>query len=132
MVRAKRSVLCQKGDVVSFEVVLKNVVERDYIDTHRADSPLAKANNAIEIDNSHLSREEHFEKAPSQFPLAGWQRSQPGTDQRAFWRSRPPWVHEFVYYRRDVDPCFFLLRPAAAARSGVQIELCSVAKPDSG
>lgn len=54
--------LCQKGDVVSFEEVLKNVVERDYIDTHRADSPLAKANNAIEIDNSHLSREEQFEK----------------------------------------------------------------------
>ena len=54
--------LCQKGDVVSFEEVLKNVEERDYIDTHRADSPLVKANDAIEIDNSHLSREEQFEK----------------------------------------------------------------------
>ena len=54
--------LCQKGDAVSFEEVLKNVEERDYIDTHRADSPLVKALDAIEIDNSHLSREEQFEK----------------------------------------------------------------------
>lgn len=54
--------LSQKGDAVSFDEVLKNVEERDYIDTHRADSPLAKADDAIEIDNSHLSREEQFEK----------------------------------------------------------------------
>jgi cytidylate kinase len=54
--------LQQKGDSVSFDEVLKNVEERDYIDTHRADSPLVKDNNAIEIDNSNLSREEQFEK----------------------------------------------------------------------
>ena len=53
--------LQQKGDNVSFEEVLKNVEERDYIDTHRADSPLVKAENAIEIDNSHLTREEQFD-----------------------------------------------------------------------
>ncbi len=54
--------LQQKGDLVSFEEVLKNVKERDYIDTHRDDSPLLKDKNAVEIDNSYLSREEQFEK----------------------------------------------------------------------
>ena len=49
-----------KGDVVSFEEVLQNVQERDYIDTHRADSPLVMADDAIEIDNSYLTREEQF------------------------------------------------------------------------
>jgi cytidylate kinase len=52
--------LQQKGDDVSYEDVLKNVVERDYIDTHRADSPLVIADDAIEIDNSYLNREEQF------------------------------------------------------------------------
>lgn len=54
--------LKQKGDSVTFEEVLKNVEERDYMDTHRADSPLVKADDAIEIDNSHLTREEQFAK----------------------------------------------------------------------
>ncbi len=49
-----------KGQHVSFEEVLKNVEERDYIDTHRSDSPLRKADDALEIDNSHLTREEQF------------------------------------------------------------------------
>ena len=53
--------LIQKGDQVTFEEVLKNVEERDYIDTHREDSPLVKANDAIEIDNSHISKKEQFE-----------------------------------------------------------------------
>lgn len=53
--------LQQKGDSVSYEDVLKNVVERDYIDTHREDSPLVIAEDAIEIDNSYLNREEQFE-----------------------------------------------------------------------
>lgn len=52
--------LLQKGDNVSYEEVLKNVVERDYIDTHREDSPLVIAEDAIEIDNSYLNKEEQF------------------------------------------------------------------------
>lgn len=52
--------LQQKGDDVSYEDVLKNVVERDYIDTHREDSPLIIADDAIEIDNSYLNKEEQF------------------------------------------------------------------------
>lgn len=50
-----------KGDTVSYEDVLKNVTERDYIDTHRADSPLVKADDAIELDNSNLGREEQLQ-----------------------------------------------------------------------
>jgi cytidylate kinase len=53
--------LVQKGDSVSYDEVLKNVEERDFIDTHRDDSPLVMAEDAVEIDNSHLSREEQFQ-----------------------------------------------------------------------
>ena len=53
--------LVAKGDRETFEEVLKNVEERDYIDTHREDSPLVMAEDAIEIDNSHLNRKEQFE-----------------------------------------------------------------------
>ena len=52
--------LQSKGQEVSFEEVLKNVQQRDYIDTHRDDSPLRKADDAIEIDNSYLTRDEQF------------------------------------------------------------------------
>lgn len=62
--RAKRRYLelQEKGDKASYEEVLKNVQERDYIDCNRQDSPLVKAADAIEIDNSELSIEEQFEK----------------------------------------------------------------------
>ncbi len=53
--------LQSKGQNVPYEDVLKNVQERDYIDTHRDDSPLIIADDAIEIDNSYLNREEQFE-----------------------------------------------------------------------
>ena len=53
--------LIKKGDTVTYDEVLANVEERDYIDTHRKDSPLVMADDAIEIDNSYLTREEQFE-----------------------------------------------------------------------
>lgn len=53
--------LVEKGQPVTFDEVLQNVEERDYIDTHREDSPLVKATDAIEIDNSTLSKMEQFE-----------------------------------------------------------------------
>ncbi|WP_281233377.1 (d)CMP kinase [Flavobacterium gelatinilyticum] len=52
--------LQQKGDNVSYEEVLQNVVERDNLDTSREDSPLVIADDAIEIDNSYLNKEEQF------------------------------------------------------------------------
>jgi cytidylate kinase len=51
-----------KGDSVTYEAVLQNVNERDYIDTHRADSPLVKADDAVELDNSNLSREAQLQR----------------------------------------------------------------------
>ncbi|AXT20196.1 (d)CMP kinase [Flavobacteriaceae bacterium AU392] len=54
--------LLNRGDDVNYDEVLKNVVKRDYIDSNREDSPLIKAKDAIEIDNSNLSLEEQFEK----------------------------------------------------------------------
>jgi cytidylate kinase len=54
--------LQKKGDDVTFDEVLKNVEERDYIDTHRDDSPLVKAFDAIEFDNSNVTKQEQFEK----------------------------------------------------------------------
>lgn len=52
--------LVEKGQEVSYEEVLKNVEERDYLDTTREDSPLVKAEDAIEIDNSFLNKDEQF------------------------------------------------------------------------
>lgn len=61
--RAKRRYeeLKVKGDDVTFKEVLKNVMERDQLDTSREVSPLKKAEDAVEIDNSNLSKEEQFE-----------------------------------------------------------------------
>jgi cytidylate kinase len=47
-----------KGENASFEEILENVKKRDYQDINREISPLRKADNAIEIDNSHLTVEE--------------------------------------------------------------------------
>jgi cytidylate kinase len=54
--------LIERGDKVNYDAVLTNVKERDYMDSNRKDSPLVKANDAIEIDNSNLSREQQFSK----------------------------------------------------------------------
>jgi cytidylate kinase len=54
--------LIGKGDKVHFDAVLKNVQERDYIDSHRATSPLKKADGAVEIDNSDMGLDEQFER----------------------------------------------------------------------
>ncbi|MFC5045359.1 (d)CMP kinase [Aquimarina hainanensis] len=52
--------LIKRGDQVTYEDVLKNVVNRDHIDSTRKDSPLKKAEGAIEIDNSNLTLEDQF------------------------------------------------------------------------
>lgn len=56
-VRAQRRYdeLKGKGMEADYEDILKNVQERDYIDSHRAVSPLRKADDAIELDNSHMT-----------------------------------------------------------------------------
>lgn len=56
-VRAQRRFeeLKEKGQPADFNTILKNVQERDYIDSHREVSPLRKADDALELDNSHLT-----------------------------------------------------------------------------
>ena len=64
-IRAQRrySELKEKSFQISYEEVMKNIEERDRIDQTRAVSPLKKADDAIELDNSFLSREEQLGKA---------------------------------------------------------------------
>lgn len=63
-VRAQRRFkeLVELGQEVTYEDVYKNVIDRDYIDTHREDSPLVKADDAIEMDNSYINKREQLEK----------------------------------------------------------------------
>lgn len=62
MVRAERrfNELIAKGDSVSLEEVYENVVSRDKADMSRAISPLRKAEDAIVLDNSHMTVEEQM------------------------------------------------------------------------
>ncbi|MFD2588233.1 (d)CMP kinase [Croceitalea marina] len=54
--------LLDRGEDVTFEEVLSNVRERDYIDSHREISPLKKAEDAIEFDNGDMGLDEQFER----------------------------------------------------------------------
>lgn len=53
--------LTSKGQEVSLQEIIDNVNQRDYVDTHREDSPLRKADDALELDNSDLTREEQLQ-----------------------------------------------------------------------
>lgn len=44
-----------KGMPANFDEILQNVEQRDYIDTHRKTSPLRQADDALVLDNSHLT-----------------------------------------------------------------------------
>ena len=52
--------LTEKGQKVSYDEIFKNVQKRDLMDSTRVDSPLLKANDAIEVDNSETNREDQF------------------------------------------------------------------------
>ncbi len=62
-VRAQRRYdeLKAKGMEADFDDILKNVQERDYLDSHREISPLRKADDAIELDNSFMTIDEQNE-----------------------------------------------------------------------
>ncbi len=62
-IRAQRRYLelTAKGETVSLEEIEENVVSRDTADMNRAISPLRRADDAIELDNSHMSVEEQME-----------------------------------------------------------------------
>ncbi|NPA44248.1 MAG: (d)CMP kinase [Chlorobi bacterium] len=64
-IRAKRRYkeLKEKGQDVSYEEILANVKERDYIDSTRKTNPLRQAEDAVLLDNSHISIEEQLQNA---------------------------------------------------------------------
>ena len=68
-IRAQRRYdeLKAKGEEQPYADVLANVEERDYRDTHRAESPLRQADDARLLDNSNLNQEEQFELIKSWF-----------------------------------------------------------------
>ncbi len=59
--------LLAQGSQVTYEEVLANVVHRDHIDTTRAESPLRRADDALDLDNSKMTLEEQDAWALSQF-----------------------------------------------------------------
>ena len=62
-IRAQRryNELIAKGSEVSIEEVKANLSKRDYIDSHRDTAPLIQTNDAIVLDNSHLSQKEQLD-----------------------------------------------------------------------
>ncbi|MDA9089634.1 (d)CMP kinase [Maribacter arcticus] len=54
--------LLDRGEDVKYADILENVQKRDYIDSNRAISPLKKADDAIEFDNSDLGLEDQFQR----------------------------------------------------------------------
>ena len=71
-VRAQRRYdeLIAKGEHPDYNDVLRDVNDRDYRDTHRAESPLRQAEDAIVIDNSDMTREQQMEHIYSLFDKA--------------------------------------------------------------
>ena len=71
-IRAQRRYdeLKAKGQEASYEEILANVKERDYIDQNRAVSPLRQAEDAILLDNSNLTIEEQKQWLAEQFQKA--------------------------------------------------------------
>lgn len=63
MIRAERRAaeMRAKGQDVDINDVLRNLQERDYIDSHREVSPLTKAEDAIVLDNSHMTMQDQLE-----------------------------------------------------------------------
>lgn len=63
-IRAERRFkeLKEKDETIAFDEVLANVKERDHLDSNRNDSPLRKADDALEIDNSDLTPQTQFDK----------------------------------------------------------------------
>lgn len=61
-VRAERRLkeMQASGKAPDFEAVLKNLKERDYIDSHRETSPLRKADDAIVLDNSNMTMDDQM------------------------------------------------------------------------
>ena len=77
-IRAERRFveLQQKGENPLFEDVLRDLGDRDYRDTHRAESPLRQAEDAVVIDNSNLTRQQQLAKV-----IQLWEEKVKGTSK---------------------------------------------------
>ena len=62
--------LIDKGERVVYEDILKQVVERDYRDSHRSESPLTQTADSLLLDNTTLNKEEQFQLIKSWFDKA--------------------------------------------------------------
>lgn len=71
-VRARRRYdeLQAKGERASYEEIIENVKQRDYIDTHREVSPLTQAPDAVVLDNSFMTLEQQDEWLMEQYRKA--------------------------------------------------------------
>ena len=56
----------EKGDLVDLEEIKSNLAERDRIDSSRAESPLIKVSDAVEIDTTHLTFDEQVAQIRSE------------------------------------------------------------------
>ena len=70
-IRAQRRYdeLKAKGEEAGFDEILENVKQRDYIDQNREVSPLRKADDALLLDNSHMSVDEQMAWFMNEFQL---------------------------------------------------------------
>lgn len=70
--RAQRRLkeMIEKGAAVTYEDVLANIVNRDHIDSTRAESPLRRADDAVDLDNSNMTIEQQDEWLMHQFEHA--------------------------------------------------------------
>ncbi len=73
-IRAQRRYdeMAQNGEKVTFEEVLLNVKTRDYMDSNRAQSPLKKADDALVLDNSHITQEQQLVWITERLTENGW------------------------------------------------------------
>ncbi len=70
--RAQRRLkeMIEKGAAVTYEDVLANIVNRDHIDSTRAESPLRRADDAVDLDNSNMTIAQQDEWLMQQFENA--------------------------------------------------------------
>lgn len=73
-IRAKRRYdeMIQKGEEVTFDDILENVKTRDHIDSTRTESPLKKADDALVLDNSHITPQQQLDWIMERLKEQGW------------------------------------------------------------
>jgi cytidylate kinase len=70
-IRAQRRYdeLTAKGEQVNFDAILDNVKQRDHLDSTRAESPLRRADDAVDLDNSFMTKDEQLDWIVNQLKI---------------------------------------------------------------